>query len=91
MSVHKNNCDDDEDEESDDGADEADEESAYIITKSFRAVRTKNEITMDDNMAIIDTGPDKSCFKAALARQLIKVKNFGNKNKPFINLLNASA
>ena len=56
---------DDEDDESDD---EGDEESAYVITKSIRAVKN-----MDDNMAIIDTGADESCFKSEIVRKRLKL------------------
>ena len=45
---------------------------------------------MDDNMAIIDTGADESCFKSELVRTFKKVKTYNDDNKPSINLLNAS-
>ena len=62
LSDHESEC-DDEDNESDD---EGDEESAYVITKSIRAVKRTSNMNMEDNMAIIDTGADESCFKLEL-------------------------
>ena len=55
LSDHESEC-DDEDDESDD---EGDEESAYVITKSIRAIKRTFNTNMDDNMAIIDTGADE--------------------------------
>jgi len=78
---------DSSDTDSDDEA--AEDEGAYVITKSVRAIK-KCSVDSDDNCAIIDTGADESCFKAEIVRKFNRVKTYGVACKPSINLLNAS-